>query len=58
MVDYLWLLVVAGGPLLLAIGFAYALFRRRDVSRRKFDAGERGAKRLYENSDPNTGMRR
>jgi hypothetical protein len=45
--DFLWLLIVAGGPLILAIGFIYALFRRR-ISRRKFEAGERGARRLYD----------
>lgn len=31
--NVLWLVVVAGGPLLLAILFAYALARRRRLGR-------------------------
>lgn len=45
--DIPWLLIVAGGPLIIAIALLYALHRRR-ISRREFEAGERGARRLYE----------
>jgi hypothetical protein len=52
MIDSLWLFAVAGGPLILAILFAFVLIRRRKLTRAEFDAGERGAKRLYEKDPP------
>lgn len=55
MSETVWFFAVAGGPLLLAIIFAYVLIRRRKVSRAEFDAGERGARRIYEHRDPDTG---
>lgn len=51
MFESLWFLVVAGGPIVLAIIFAYVLIRRRKLTRAEFDAGERGAKRIYEHRD-------
>lgn len=45
--DIPWLLIVAGGPLLIAVLLIYALYRRRP-SRREFEAGEEGARRLYD----------
>jgi hypothetical protein len=49
--DYMWLIAVAGGPLLLLILFAFAFYRRRNVTRAEFEAGERGARRIYEHRD-------
>lgn len=57
MSETMWLFVAAGGPLLLAIVFAYVLIRRRSVTRAEFDAGERATRRIYEHRDANTGER-
>lgn len=54
--DYMWLLVVAGGPLLLLILFAFAFARRRKLTRAEFDAGERGARRIYEHRDSKSNL--
>ncbi|MCL6705426.1 hypothetical protein M8R20_00290 [Pseudomonas sp. R2.Fl] len=44
MIDFLWLLAVAGGPLLLAAAFVYAIFRQRRLS-----SGERRRQHVAEN---------
>lgn len=51
MSETMWLFVAVGGPLLLAIVFAYVLFRRRKLTRAEFEVGERETRRLYENKD-------
>lgn len=58
MTETFWLLVTAGGPLILAIIFAYVLIRRRKLSRAEFEAGERETRRLYEERDPEANGRR
>jgi hypothetical protein len=52
MIDSLWLFAVAGGPLILAVIFAFVFIRRRRLTRAEFEAGERGARRLYEKDPP------
>jgi len=46
--NILWLLVVAGGPLLLAILFGFALMRKRRLSRAERDARERGTREVFD----------
>ena len=57
MSEIMWLLVAAGGPLLLAIIFAYVLIRRRKLTRAEFEAGERETRRIYEHRDEAEGKR-
>lgn len=45
---FLWLLVVAGGPLLLAILFGYALLRRRRLSRSERTAQKQGTRDVFD----------
>lgn len=46
--EYLfWLLVVAGGPLLLAAAFAYALVRRRRLTAREKAAQHEAIDEIY-----------
>lgn len=51
MTENLWLIVVAGGPLLIAVLIAFALLRRRTVSRAEHAATERATARLYDRED-------
>lgn len=46
--NYLWLLVVAGGPLLLAVLIGFALLRRRRLSRAEHIAQDRGTRKVYD----------
>lgn len=57
MSETMWLFVAAGGPLLLAIIFAFVLIRRRRLTRAEFDVGEREARRIYEHQDEAEGKR-
>ena len=46
--NVLWLLVVAGGPLLLAILIGYALLRKRRLTRSERAARERGTRDVFD----------
>lgn len=46
--NLLWLLVVAGGPLLLAAVLGYAHVRRRALSRSEQRLRDQATRRLYE----------
>ena len=46
--NYLWLLVVAGGPLLLAVLLGYALLRRRRLRRAERVAQDRGTREAFD----------
>lgn len=48
MSDILWFLVVAGGPVLLALVIAYALIRQRRLRQSEFKNQARAVDRLYE----------
>jgi hypothetical protein len=48
MSTFLWLLVVAGGPLLIAIVIIYALLTRRRLSRREKAAQINATEHLYD----------
>jgi hypothetical protein len=48
MATFLWLLVVAGGPLLIAVVIVYALFTRRRLSPREKQAQTEATERLYD----------
>jgi hypothetical protein len=48
MSTFLWLLVVAGGPVVMAIAIVYALSMRRKLSSREEAAQIDETKRLYE----------
>lgn len=45
--NSMWLIVVAGGPLLLAILIAYALLTQRDRSPAERRESDRATERLY-----------
>jgi len=47
MSTFLWLLVLAGGPLLLAIAIIYALLTRRRLSREEKEAQINATEHLY-----------
>ena len=51
MTTFLWLLVVAGGPLLIALALAYGMMRSRKLSRGEERAREGAIERLYEEED-------
>lgn len=51
MTENLWLLIVAGGPLLIAVVIAYALFQRRKPSAAQRAATDRATARLYDEDD-------
>jgi hypothetical protein len=44
----LWLMVVAGGPILLALAIIYAISRKRRLSRSEKAAQTESVDRLYE----------
>jgi hypothetical protein len=46
--NLLWLLAVAGGPLLLLVLFGYVLLRRRRLSRAERAARDRGTRNLFD----------
>ena len=46
--NFLWLLAVAGGPLLLLVLFGYALLRRRRLSRAERSARDRSTRDLFD----------
>lgn len=46
--NFLWLLVVAGGPLLLAVLIGYALLRRRRLSRAERVERDRGTRDVFD----------
>lgn len=52
MAEFLWLVAVAGGPILLAIVVAYALVRNRRRSRTRSEerAGDQATRDLYRGS--------
>lgn len=52
MVEFLWLLAVAGGPLLLVILIAYAMTRRRRLTPPEEAAQHEAVERLYDKNDP------
>lgn len=59
--SFPWLFLTVGGPVVLALVFGIALFQRRNVSRRDFQAGEEATRRHYDEKDdtpsaPNAGM--
>ncbi|MDN2564890.1 hypothetical protein N1F89_01530 [Aquibium sp. A9E412] len=45
--QWLWFLAVAGGPVILGVAFAYALFRRRRLSRREAEAQREATREVY-----------
>jgi hypothetical protein len=47
MTTFLWLLVVAGGPLLIALALAYGMMRSRRLTRGEERAREDAIERLY-----------
>lgn len=51
MTENLWLLIVAGGPVLIAILIGFALFQRRRPSPARRAATERATARLYDEDD-------
>lgn len=48
MADLMWLIVVAGGPLLLGGVIAYALLRQRKLSGREKQEQTRQVEKLYD----------
>ena len=48
MMESLWFLVVAGGPLVIAAVLAYALFTRRSRSVREKAVQRQATRRLYD----------
>lgn len=51
MTTFLWLLVVAGGPILIALALAYGMMRSRRLTRSEEQAREDAIERLYEKDD-------
>lgn len=51
MTENLWLIIVAGGPVLIAVVIAYALFQRRKPSAAQRAATERATARLYDEKE-------
>lgn len=47
MAEYMWFLTVAGGPLILGIIIAFALLRRRRLSRREQQKQNQATRELY-----------
>jgi hypothetical protein len=47
-INFLWLLAVAGGPLLLAVLFGWALLRRRRLSARERADQVRGTEKVFD----------
>ena len=48
----IWSMATIGGPVLLAVAIAYAIYRNRRMSRRTFEVGEHATKRLYDKDNP------
>lgn len=46
--NLLWLLVTGGGPLLLVILIAWALMRKRKLSRREQVARDQGTREVFD----------
>ena len=51
MTTYLWLLVVAGGPLLIALAIAYAMIRSRRLTRSERQARQEAVEDMYQKDD-------
>lgn len=51
MTTFLWLLVLAGGPLLIALALAYGMMRSRRLTRGEKRAREDAIERLYDEED-------
>jgi hypothetical protein len=51
MTNYLWLLVVAGGPALIALAIAYAMIRNRRLTPREKQAQHQAVERMYHEDD-------
>ena len=51
MTTFLWLLVVAGGPLLIALVLAYSMLRSRRLTGVEERAREDAIQRLYDKKD-------
>lgn len=51
MTEFLWLLLVAAGPVLLGAAAAYALLNRRRLTPGEKSAQKRGTERLYRERD-------
>lgn len=51
MTENLWLVVVAGGPVLLAVALAFALFQRRRRTPAERAAADRATADLYKPED-------
>lgn len=51
MTENLWLILVAGGPAVIAVALAFALFRRRKRSPTERAATERATAKLYDPED-------
>ena len=51
MTTFLWLLVVAGGPLLIALALAYGMMRSRKLTRGEERARENAIESLYDEGD-------
>ena len=51
MSTFLWLLVVAGGPLLIALALAYGMMRGRRLTAAEKRAREDAIERLYDKED-------
>jgi hypothetical protein len=50
--NILWIIVVAGGPVVLGLAIAYALVTRRRRSRAQREISEREVDRLYTDNEP------
>jgi hypothetical protein len=58
MATFLWLLLVAGGPLLLGLAFAYGIARSRRLSPREREARHRAVEDAYNDNEISSGDRR
>ena len=47
----LWFIAIVGGPILIAIGFIYALMRRRRMNRSEKVATAIGTKEVYKQEE-------
>jgi hypothetical protein len=48
MTTFLWLLVIAGGPVLIGLVLAYGMMRSRRLTRVEEDARERAVEDMYD----------
>lgn len=51
MSNYLWLFVVAGGPVLIALAIAYAMMRSRRLTPGEKEARHEAIEKLYHKDD-------